>query len=482
MNNTKKIYIIGLSIFFSIVLLVVLICIKKENPSKENLNAFDLLVDESIFSEHVDIILDVSEKKDNNNWNPFDKDDDEETSKQSEIVLRQEYTYSDGKINIDNGDLNVISSSYISLNDNYDLMEFLIGNEGINEYLNDNQLSTSFDFASKYDKRWIIIDKKTKEHYVLLEDSYHSLTLNPYIKEGLLEVDVMYNNNSTDHYSIPINDIFWRLKQEAPINLRTYSVFYEEKELSPKDFVKNTKTNIDLDGDGTKENIEAFFYNGDTQGVILNINDKSIRLNIDFPCTNIAILDLDNNDKYKELLISSSNPYSEEIVQTYIVSYVNGEIIETLHSHYAFEELDIRDELNRDFYEKDLKMTNGVISFRFLEQDSIQNWILNAKYKFDENHRFILENSKYYECVEGTHVITHNHVPIVVYSDKRYVDIEKITIPKNSEVIFIGTSLDFWGVVKYNDNIYYLPVSSNGMIIDLNTSVGSVFEGLCISD
>lgn len=467
--NNKKVYIIGLSIFFGIVLFIILFGVLKKEEKEPS--AFDLLEDGSIFSEHIDILIDVTYS------------DKEKSEVKSENI--KTFNTSNNNTKIDLGDLNVLSSSYISLNSEYDLLEILIG-DNTDRYLNDNQLSTSYDFCNFYRKKWYVVEKATNTSFLVYEDNLSTLTLNPFIEENNIEADIMIvggREKDVDHIVIPISDLIARAKQDDLIGIREYSIFVEEYIPNPKDFIKNIEEKIDLDGDSNKETISISFYEGDNEGFTIRINDVSKSFPLNSPCTSVCILDIDKNDNYKELLISGDNSMSEEMVETYIISFIDGEIVKTFHSIYGFNEFVSRRIDNKDFYNYDLNLeSDGSLMLTFRVQDSIQNWILRGYYKLNDKHEFELVRNNYFEAIEESIRVATNNVAIVVYSDMDYNTVAKTTIPPGTEVSFIGTTLKFWTVLKIDGNIYYLPIDSKGFIKDLGANCAQAFTGLAIAD
>lgn len=464
MKINKK--ILGVIIFILALIFVIIgsFILKEREDNKKT--AFDLLEDDNDMQS---IEVDITYDKDKNKY---------------------VYDMNGEEVEIDNGADIVLASSYIDIDKRYSILEVLIGLEGNKGYLNDAQLSTSYDFCSKYAKKWYLVDKETKEEVLLFDNGENSLLLNTKKGDGFLEADFMYlslGEGIADHVEIPFEDIIKHGIFKETLNVYKYSIFTRTNlDFNPGTLINSKETKIDLDGDKKEDNISIYFYGGYPEtrtvgGFEININDKSQRFALSNPNTVINVIDLDKNDKYKELLIGSFvNEESEDFQTTYIISFVNGEIVETFYSTNINKLLMIDDEF--DFKEKELMFDdNGYLSYEFFVQDSIQNWHLKASYKLNEAHKLVAKNKDYFEAFEKSIRTITNNIDVVLYEEMDFSK-NKIIVESGSQMKMIGTNLNNWGVIEYNENIYYLPIDGRGNIKGLDAATNIAFDGLAWAD
>lgn len=471
MSKIKKtLLIIFVPIILLIFLIIFLSLFKKEPKASDPL---DSLVSTDIFNQDVNIIIEKTNKS--------------EIKKIEVENNKNKYMVDNKEISVDTSDNLILSNSYFKINEEFGILELLIGLDGNIGYMNDAQLSTSYDFAKLYSKKWILIDNKNNLQYDILENYKYDLLLNTTLNEKNLEVDYMYvfgKETFADHLTIPIEDIIDNAISGTKINYKNYSI-YDNKEVptfSPASLVKTTETSLDLNGDSVEDKIIIDFHTGNNiteNGISIKINDVSRDFLIFDVCQTVRIIDLNKNDKFKELLFVSNNN-SEKNYSTLIISFNGEEIIRTFKCNERIEEFQL-ELTNNNFENFEITLNeDGMIPITYHIGDSIQRWKLKAYLEFKDNKLFFSKGEKdYYESLiirEATAVID-----IFLYEDMDF-NSDVIEIKGGETMNFIGTTLDYWGVVEYNENIYYLPIDKMGRIYEANAYVYDIFNGLAIYD
>lgn len=466
----KRFLIILIPILLLIILVICLTLFKKELKEPDPL---DSLISTDIFNQDVNIIVDKGNKSEIENIEVENNKND--------------YTVNNEQITIDTGDNLILSSSSVKINDDYSILELLIGLTGNKGYMNDAQLSTSYDFAMSYSKKWLLIDNKTNEQYFILQNKGYDLLLNTKLKDDNIEVDYMYvigDKTYADHLFIPLDDIIDNAIAGNEINYKNYSIYNnnEISDFNPSNYVTTTETSLDLDGDGKDDIIKIDFHSGNKakdNGISIKINDISKDFIFYDICQTVRIIDLDKSDKYKELLFTC-NENIDGSYSTLIVSFDGKNIIRTFKSNNRIEEFQLKTTQN-NFEEFEIKTENGLLPITYHTVDGIQRWKLKAYLDLNDNHKLVLSkgDKNYYE----SYIVRNSSavIDVILYSDMDY-NSEKIEVKSGENMKFIGTTLDYWGVIEYNEKTYYLPIDNTGKIYGSHTYVSEIFNGLAIYD
>lgn len=462
-------------IFISIILILFLSFIFVKNLSKEKINDKDFmnLTNDSIFAN---TIIVNKEKKQENLFN-------KETEKDS-IYIPENNKYkvniNEENVEIDLGYLfeNVISFSNIKLKDNYFIIEFLLGKKNNLEYLNDSQLSTTYDSVLNYSKIWFLYDIKTKNYYKIIDTSNDLfLFLNPKIIEDNLEFDYMAKSGPektiANHYKINIDELINKILNGNYFDYYNYSTLENNKfELLDENKIKTINTK--LNNQNLEINIYEKYENSKNSysGFSLKINDIKKDIKMDFPSTNIAFINLKEN---LTGIVLTSYTTGIQDYQTIIYTFINNEFIEVLNIREEIDEF-IFDENNNEI---NINKQDNYFLLTLHKSDFIQEWTLEQKYILNDNNKLQLVKEKYYTAKEIISSISNRD--IYIYMDNDY-NAEKILLPSGSKVEFIGTDLNYWGVIRYNGQTYYLAIDNDGNIKDLNIPAIAVFNDLIYGD
>lgn len=389
------------------------------------------------------------------------------------------------KVSIDIGKNTILSKNIFNLNDNYTLIELLVSRNGeVLEFLNDSQLSSSYDYAIKYSKIWYLYNNDLKSLYEI-ENNYkkNELSLSPKIEDNYFEFNKMFyksnGKHNADHYKILITDLILILETDGFIEWRNYSYLLDNSpNFKKENLIKTVNHKEDLNNDNKEDNISLEVYESyeiNEMGYILTINDKKIEVLNDFTQASINILDFKESDDFKEIMIITG--YNDEkIINTHIYNYDGTNINKMFYS----TNLEIKSS-NKDVNYLDYKLNDDDIwEIKEYVKDTTQNWTLVKRFKLKDDHTFANINSGYYENTYRQEIIALDN--LITYDSMDYNDKSETFLNKNEKAYLIGTDLNHWLVIELNGNIKYIALDDFGNIKDLGVFPGSVFEGLIISD
>ncbi|MDO4689892.1 MAG: hypothetical protein Q4A58_01165 [Fusobacterium sp.] len=178
-----------------------------------------------------------------------------------------------------------------------------------------------YSFSLKKTENFVIKNYEDKEIYINMSGDKENISLEIYGSEGLSEY---YSEN--EEYKIA--DYGYEVR--AWHEYKGYNETEENENLPEKK--GNISEEIDLDGDGKSEKI-SFLADGDTGKFIIDEREYEIYqilalvdIEIFGPISNLEIIDIDKNDKHKEIVfrISGENELGKE---TFIIfHYKDGDL------------------------------------------------------------------------------------------------------------------------------------------------------------
>ncbi|HAB51198.1 MAG TPA: hypothetical protein DCE80_03315 [Ignavibacteriales bacterium] len=171
-------------------------------------------------------------------------------------------------------------------------------------------------------------------------------------------------------------------------------------------------TVIDLNGDKLKENISVKIFHSDTSDFIFTVNGRSITGVLEMRNQNISgfkIVDLNKNDKYKEIAVYSSGPSSDDDYHFY------GYDSSVFFMNHIFESLTFSG--------------NGIV----YGEDWKGFWIAHDKYILNNETRK-LEHIKQFAYYVGTTVKTIGEFEI--YREKELIN-KVALVSKDSEITLL---------------------------------------------
>ena len=250
-----------------------------------------------------------------------------------------------------------------------------------------------------------------------------------------------------------------------------YDSYYKDIPLESKAIKKeyiyepNKKILVDLNGDGIKEKVEYRLENKTTYGEYkkcrLIVNDKILQLEGNL-APKFAIVDIDEKDKYKEILISDFGPSSDNTSKFYF--YKNNKLIFMGTTGGIYEEgLDI------DGTGTFLASTRG---------DILQTWWFDKKYQLDRNHKIIPVPTNIY--LNYHLVYLKKDLKLFI---KNTVKSDTFTVKAGETLIITGNDNKTWCRVKTKEGKEgWFRVTDFTYLPDAREDAPSIFAGLNFAD
>lgn len=247
-----------------------------------------------------------------------------------------------------------------------------------------------------------------------------------------------------------------------------------EEDLKPKEEISNSSTyievpintsyEIDMDGDGKKDEIKVVIDNLE-EGAIIYVNDaiyQSTQVYGMSAADTYAVVDVDEEDKFKEIIVSDYGP-SYDLSSDYLY-YDGGNIIDMgttggLHNDGITVHGD------------------GTITsmFRF---NVFQTWYGEEEYRLTENHKLSRVPQELYNT--NYPLTTKIDITLLAGAD---IDSESFTVEANQPITLIGTDNEEWILVKDKngqEGWFKTDLSTLGVQTDLYLL--EIFDGVCLAD
>jgi actin-related protein len=256
--------------------------------------------------------------------------------------------------------------------------------------------------------------------------------------------------NETEEYNISlIKFCEYRLKRKLIYPKNTH----------PKTFKKEKVALIDLDGDGIKDSIT---FNTEYRNYQLTINDITINGRGDSIIDSFAVVDIDNRDNIKEIVISDLGP-SDDDQSTFF--YYTGTEIKQIGKTYSL------------FYRGITFDGWGGLIIR-TRGDFLQTWFFDIPYRLSSDH--LLE--KIPDQIYKTGCSLFLKQPLKVYNDRdeksNFVILEPTTT-----IMITGTDNEKWCSVKTLDGIKgWFFVEKYYFINGTGVEAYNIFDGLSYAD
>ncbi len=266
--------------------------------------------------------------------------------------------------------------------------------------------------------------------------------------------------SQNDNSSIKLNDV-----EKYNVSLiKFYEFRFKRRHYIPKNTHPNTNKKgnvvlIDLDGNGLKDTLT---FNTDHQTFQLTVNDLTYNGQGDCVVDSFAVVDIDNKDKIKEIVISELGP-SDDPNSTFF--FYNGAEIKQIGEVYSL------------FYRGITFDGLGEINVRS-RGAFLQTWFFNISYHLDENHILTKIPDQIYKT---------DHSLFLKQSLKIYYNRDEssdFTIIEPTTIItIIGTDNNKWCFVEtengikgwfFVDNYYFI----NGTSVE----AFKIFYGLSYAD
>lgn len=360
----------------------------------------------------------------------------------------------------------VLGSKDYILNDNFDIKENLYSRNTNLNYYDDEKLSTTFDSIYNYYKIWILYDKKNNISYDVI-NTYNDfcLFLNVKINDNYLDFDYMGKPNIINHCKIDVDEFINKILIGNKLDF--YNYFIDNNVI---DFSKSNKIDeINAKLNNNDLNIQIFEDEKHVNsGYMLNINNISQNIFIDYPNTKIGIINFKNN--LQGLLLTNKN---SGINDFYYVIYIfkDTKFIKFFECNEEIINLNLIDKISYFNFEDNVQLIMST-------KDLVQNWTIEKNYEI-YNNNLKIKQENYFKANDIINSISLQD--IYIYKDKN-VNSEKFLLKQGSEVKFIGTDLNNWVVISYNNDIYYILIDEFGNIKDLNIPPILIFPDLIYGD
>lgn len=245
-----------------------------------------------------------------------------------------------------------------------------------------------------------------------------------------------------------------------------------EEDLKPKEeesptYIEvaiNTSYEIDLDGDGKKDEV-IVYTQGPDDGVIIQVNEVSYQSGQVYgfsAAETYAIVDLDQNDQYKEIIISDYGP-SNDYSSNYL--YYNGKNVIDMGNTGGLHNDGIT--IHGD----------GMVTAMF-RLSVFQTWFGDEAYCLTENHQL----SEIPQELYTTKYPLTTKVPIKLLT-KADSDSQSFTVEANRSITLIATDNKEWILAKdenSREGWFRTDLTTLGVPADLY--VMEIFDGVSLYD
>ena len=237
-------------------------------------------------------------------------------------------------------------------------------------------------------------------------------------------------------------------------------------------FESNKEYEIDLNNDGVKEKIlyyvEGDFETDENSATHLIVNDIDYTDEIDLfaPIDTFHIIDVDKNDDFLELLISTYG-MSDDLESEWF-RYDGEKLVNLGYSEMIpGEGIIINDDSTLTIYNR---------------TDIMETSFIPVKYKI-ENNKIVKaqEDGDLYEWETFREGLLTNKIDLVVRTDRNN-EAETFVIPANSQVDSNTTDNIEWANIIYNDTEYWLHIIDFQLVDNNNAYVYETFDNLFLAD
>jgi hypothetical protein len=232
-----------------------------------------------------------------------------------------------------------------------------------------------------------------------------------------------------------------------------------QDDISPllKVYKADTMVSCDLNGDGAEEKI---IYRKSRQELI--INNKTIKLNLEDLADSFAIVDLDQKDKFKEILISDYGPSDDYSTWYYYFDGTN--IVKMGETEGLFDS-----GINFDGSGRITASTRGHI---------LQTWFFDKNFQLSKEHKL----AEVFQELYPTDYDVSLKIPLKLYKN-RTDSVPSLLVSKSQVVKIIGTDDKEWCLIKTaNGTKGWIGVDDYSTIRNNGLPAWEVFEGLCYAD
>jgi hypothetical protein len=226
----------------------------------------------------------------------------------------------------------------------------------------------------------------------------------------------------------------------------------------------NTSYEIDMDGDGKKDVVKAIM-NGLEEGIIIQVNDATYESNQVFgifAAETYAIVDVDEEDSFKEIIVSDYGP-SSDFLSDYL--YYDGKNI---------IDMGVTGGLHND----GISIHGDGTLTSMLGLSVFQTWYGEEEYCLTENHKLSRVPQKLYNT--NFPLTTKLDIKLLAEADGAS---KSFTVEANQAITLIGTDNEEWILVKDKngqEGWFKTDLTTLGVPTDLDLL--EIFDGVCLAD
>lgn len=237
-------------------------------------------------------------------------------------------------------------------------------------------------------------------------------------------------------------------------------------------FESNTEYNIDLNNDGIDEKI-LYYVKGDYESdenaathLIINDTDYSSEIDLFAPTDTFHIIDIDKNDNFFELLVSTYG-MSDDLESVWF-RYDGNRLIKLGYTQMIpGEGITINDDSTLTIYNR---------------TDIMETSFIPVIYKIENNKIVkVQEDGKLYKWDTFREGLLETKIDLTVRTD-RNIESETIVIPKNSEVDSNTTDDIEWVNIIYDGTEYWLHTVDSILIDNNDNYTYDAFNNLFLAD
>jgi hypothetical protein len=226
----------------------------------------------------------------------------------------------------------------------------------------------------------------------------------------------------------------------------------------------NTSYEIDLDGDGKKDEVKAVI-NGPEEGVSIHVNDaiyQSTQVYGWSAAETYAIVDVNEDDQFKEIIVGDYGP-SYDLSSNYL--YYDGENIIDMGT-------------TGGLYNDGITIHGDSTITSMFRLYVFQTWYGEEEYRLTENHQL----SRVPQKVYNTNYPLTSKLDIMLLAEAD-VDSESFTVEANQPITLIGTDNEEWILVKdKNGQEGWFKTDLTTLGVPANLNVIEIFDGVCLAD